>query len=205
MGADRCCMIIDEHPVVRLGIRQLLEPDWDFEELPHGAEATDLLTSVGSFDVAIVDMRAANGRSVPSGRATIVALHRAQPSLSVVAHSVASESHAVREAIDAGASAYVNKRSAPETMRAAITSALAQELFVDPVAEAPNGLPSGLTPRQREILQHYADGRSTDEIAKRLGLSSATVRTHAKASLPRLAAENRAHAIAIALRNSMID
>jgi DNA-binding NarL/FixJ family response regulator len=62
-----------------------------------------------------------------------------------------------------------------------------------------------VTPRQRQILQMFADGHSTDEAAKRLGLSAETVRTHAKATLPRLGARDRAHAIAIALRSSLID
>ena len=62
-----------------------------------------------------------------------------------------------------------------------------------------------MTPRQREILQLFADGHATDEVARRLGLSAETVRTHAKASLPRLGARDRPHAVAIALRSGLID
>ena len=51
----------------------------------------------------------------------------------------------------------------------------------------------------------FADGLSTEEAAKRLGLSAETVRTHAKATLPRLGARDRAHAVAIAIRGSLID
>ena len=62
-----------------------------------------------------------------------------------------------------------------------------------------------LTRRQRETLQHYADGRSTAEVAQRLGVTTETVRTHMKAVLARLDARDRAHAIAIGLRSSLIE
>ena len=60
---------------------------------------------------------------------------------------------------------------------------------------------SALTRRQRQILQLYADGQSTARVAKRLGLSAETIRTHTKAILARLGARDRAHAVAIALRS----
>ena len=114
MGTDRSCMIIDSHPVVRLGIRRLLEPSWDFEELADGRGAVDLLNSVGHFEVAIIEMRSA-GRNAPSGTTTIRELLDQQPSLGVVAHGGRVDRHAIVEALDAGASAYVSKRSSPST------------------------------------------------------------------------------------------
>ncbi len=77
--------------------------------------------------------------------------------------------------------------------------------FVDPEAVAAAGELIAITPRQRQVLQLFADGLSTDEVAERLELSRETVRTHARATLPRLGARDRAHAIAIALRGSLID
>jgi len=197
-------MIIDSHPVVRLGIRRLLEPSWDFEELSDGRGAVELLSSVGSFEVAIVEMRAA-GNSAPSGTATIRSLLHHQPGLGVVAHGGRSDRHAIGEALDAGASAYVSKRSSPSTMRSAVDEVLSFNSFIDPDAESANGERPAVTPRQRQILQMFADGLSTEEAAKRLGLSAETVRTHAKATLPRLGARDRAHAVAIAIRGSLID
>jgi DNA-binding NarL/FixJ family response regulator len=201
---DRCCMIIDSHPVVRLGIRRLLEPSWDFEELPDGRGAVELLSSVGSFDVAIVEMRAA-GDGRPSGTATIRQLLDQQPGLGVVAHGGRVDRHAIGEALDAGASAYVSKRSSPTTMHSAVDAVLGFGSFIDPDVERARDAQPKVTPRQRQILQMFADGHSPDEAARRLGLSTETVRTHAKASLPRLGARDRAHAVAIALRSSLID
>ncbi len=77
--------------------------------------------------------------------------------------------------------------------------------FIDPDVEAGGGERPRVTPRQRQILQMFANGLSTADAAKRLGLSTETVRTHAKASLSRLGARDRAHAVAIALRSSLID
>jgi DNA-binding NarL/FixJ family response regulator len=197
-------MIIDSHPVVRLGIKRLLDPSWDFEELADGRGAVDLLASVGSFEVAIVEMRAA-GSEAPSGSATIRRLLHHQPGLGAVAHGGRGDRLAIAEALDAGASAYVSKRSSPSTMRAAVDAVLRFGSFIDPDAESTDGKGLRVTPRQRQILQLYANGHSTEEAARRLGLSTETVRTHAKASLPRLGARDRVHAVAIALRSSLID
>ena len=197
-------MIIDSHPVVRLGIKRLLEPSWDFEELPDGRGAVDLLNSVGNFEVAIVEMRAA-GNAAPSGTTTIRSLLDQQPGLGIVAHGGRTDRHAIGEALDAGATAYVSKRSSPNTMRSAVDAVLGFDCFIDPDADPSRGERPRVTPRQRQILQMFADGHSTDEAARRLGLSAETVRTHAKASLPRLGARDRAHAVAIALRSSLID
>jgi DNA-binding NarL/FixJ family response regulator len=197
-------MIIDAHPVVRLGIRRLLEPAWEFDELPHGADAVDVLNSVGHFDVAIVEMRTATS-GAPSGQATIRALLKAQPGLGVVAYGGRAERHSLVEALDAGASAYVSKRSSPAAMTAAVAAVERFESFIDPSVTAREAPEVSITRRQRQILQLFADGHSTDEVAKRLGLSLETVRTHARASLPRLGARDRAHAVAIAMRGSLID
>jgi len=197
-------MIIDSHPVVRLGIRRLLDPAWDYEELADGRDAVDLLNSFGSFDVAIVEMRA-SARDIPSGTQTIRKLLVKQPGIGVVAHGGRIDRHAIGEAIDAGASAYVSRHSSPSTMRKAVDAAVDLESYIDPEIERVRGDGPRVTPRQREILQLFADGCPTEEVARRLGLSAETVRTHAKASLARLEARDRPHAVAIALRSGLID
>ena len=103
MSAERCCMIIDARPLVRLGIRRELGSSWDFEELGNGLGAVETLTSVGNIEVAIVEIRAAE-RGAPSGTATIRDLLHHQPGLGVIAHGGRIERHAVGEAFDAGAS-----------------------------------------------------------------------------------------------------
>lgn len=195
-------MIIDRQPMTRLGIRRSLEGDWDYEELFDGRGAIELLNTVGRFDVAIVEMRA-SARGVPSGSATIRRLLDAEPGLAVIARGGRIERHAINEAFDAGAGAYVSTRSPSSTLRRAVDSVLATKPFVDPDADRDGTL--AITPRQREILQAIADGYSAAQVAHRLGLSTQTVGTHAKLAVRRLDAKDRAHAVAIAMRDSLID
>lgn len=204
MSAEHCCMIIDAQPVVRVGIRHALSDDgWGFEELDDGGDAGEVLTNVG-FDIVIVEMRPAEN-GAPSGTTTIRELLKQQPGLGVIGHGGGIERHALVEALDAGASAYVSKRSPLDVMRQAVDAVADFESFIDPsVAHRGNGKPP-ITRRQRQILQLVADGHTTERAAKKLGLSSETVRTHAKAALPRLGATDRAHAVAIALRGGLID
>ena len=79
-----------------------------------------------------------------------------------------------------------------------------QERFIDPAVPR-RGAPGRLTVRQRQILQLLADGGSTTVAAEELQVSEETVRTHTKNILARLEARNRAHAVAIGLRESLIE
>jgi DNA-binding NarL/FixJ family response regulator len=167
----------------------------------------ELLTSVGDFDVAIVDLRREDGEGQAesiSGTAAIRALRKAHPGLGIVAHDPHAQRHAATEALRAGATAYVVKSSPVEALNEAVDAAVESEPFVDPVVDRPGGR-AALTRRQRQILQLYADGQSTARAAKRLGLSAETVRTHTKAILARLSARDRAHAVAIAMRGGLIE
>ncbi len=202
MPTSRICLLIDAHPVVRRGIRSLIDEDYDVEELDHGSAVAELRTSVGNFAVAVVEMRPALD-GLPSGAATIGDLLKAQPGLGIVALGGPLERHAVREAFDAGAMGYVSRLSGLSAVSEAIAAADNGETFVDPAAG--RAAVTTLTPRQRQVLQLFADGLSTEQAAKRLGLSEETVRTHAKASLARMSARDRTHAVAKALRASLIE
>jgi len=98
----------------------------------------------------------------------------------------------------------VARTAASELLERAVNAALAQESFVDP-AVPPPGSRGKLTRRQREILQLLANGESTTVAARELGLSEETVKTHTKNALARLGARNRTHAVAIALREALIE
>ncbi|HVT00154.1 MAG TPA: response regulator transcription factor [Solirubrobacterales bacterium] len=196
---------MDIHPLVRLGVRELLATDFEVQEAVAREEAVDLVRDIGDFDVAILDMgwRAnGNGASI-SGTETIREMHRAAPMLAIVAHGDRPERHLANAAMGAGATAYVARTAGPEQMRRAVQAAAAQERFVDGDVP-PKGSRGVITRRQREILQLLADGESTTVAARKLGLSEETVKTHMKNTLARLGAKNRSHAIAIGLRESLI-
>lgn len=203
VSEERRCLIVDDHPVVRLGVRELLEDRYEVDEATSGEGALRMLTDVGDFDVAIVDIAPPRDAEGLSGTAAIRALLKAQPGLGIVAHGERPERYLAAEAIRAGAKAYVAKSSPPGELNRAVEAAADAETFIDPAAESRKRPP--LTRRQRQILQLCADGKSTVQIAKRLGLSTETVRVHSKAILARLSARDRAHAVAIGFRNSLIE
>lgn len=198
--------MIDAQPLVRLGLRQTLASDFEIHESETRDEAIGLIRDIGSVDVAIVDLRRglADTDGTLRGNETIRTLRKTAPGMGIVAHGERPERHLASAALQAGASAYVARTAAAEELAKAVWAALEQERFVDP-AVPPSGSRGKLTRRQREILQLLADGGSTVAAAKELGLSEETVKTHTKNVLARLGARNRTHAVAIALRECLID
>lgn len=196
--------MIDGHPLVRLGIRGALEDGFVVHETPTREEALDLVRDVGAFDVAIVDMRWHGNGSSLTGPEAIRMLHRSSPGLGIVAHGELPERHLASAAMQAGATSYVARTAGPADLRRAVDAAVTQERFLDP-AVPPKGSRGKLTRRQRQILQLLANGESTTVAARELDLSEETVKTHTKHTLARLGAKNRTHAVAIALRECLID
>jgi two-component system, NarL family, response regulator len=198
--------VIDAQPLVRLGMRQTLEGDFEIHESETRGEALGLIRDIGSIDVAIVALRRepSDTDEPLHGNEAIRTLRKTAPGMGIVAHGERPERHLASAALQAGASAYVARTAGAEEMARAVWAALDQERFVDP-AVPPSGSRGKLTRRQREILQLLADGGSTVLAARELGLSEETVKTHTKNVLARLGAKNRTHAVAIALRESLID
>jgi two-component system, NarL family, response regulator len=198
--------VIDCHPLVRLGIREALEDGFVVHETTTREEGLELVRDIGDFDVAIVDMRwrgNGDGDSI-SGAEAIRMLHRSSAALGIVAHGELPERHLASAALQAGASAYVARTAGPSELRRAVDAAAAQERFIDP-GVPPKGSRGKLTRRQREILQLLANGESTTVAARELDLSEETVKSHTKHALARLGAKNRTHAVAIAVRECLID
>jgi DNA-binding NarL/FixJ family response regulator len=207
LGSERPhCLVIDGHPLVRAGIRETLSDGFEVHESARREEALELIRDVGNFDVAILDMRRAPVGSAEALDAdeAIRLMRRTAPGLEIVAHGERAERHLVTDALQAGATAYVARTAAAEALRQAVRAALAHERFVDP-AVPPRGKRGKLTRRQREILQLLADGQSTTFAAGALGLSEETVKTHTKKAMARLGAKNRTHAVAIALRECLVE
>jgi DNA-binding NarL/FixJ family response regulator len=196
---------VDVHPLMRLGVREVLSTDFEVQEASGREEALDLVRDIGDFDVAVLDMGwrpNGDGPSI-SGTETIREMHRAAPVLGIVAHGERPQRHLANAALGAGAAAYVARTAGPDQLRQAVAAAAAQERFVDGDVP-PKGSRGPITKRQREILQLLADGESTTVAARQLGLSEETVKTHMKNTLGRLEARNRSHAVAIGLRESLI-
>ncbi len=199
--------MIDAQPLVRLGMHQALAGEFEIHESETRGEAIELIRDIGSVDVAVVALRrepATEEQEPLYGNEAIRALRTTAPGMGIVAHGERPERHLASAALQAGASAYVARTAGAEEMARAVWAALDQKRFVDP-AVPPSGSRGKLTRRQREILQLLADGGSTVVAARELGLSEETVKTHTKNVLARLGARNRTHAVAIALRECLID
>src|SRR4051812_19437497 len=196
------CLVVDEHPVVRQGIRALLEREID------GAEVTDVPTpqaalAGGSADVVIIDPR---GIGTEVGQ--LVGQLSEQLGSPIVVFTSDGGARLLAEALKAGVKGYVRKDSPPEDLVHAIRAARSGEFYVDPALSSTIVLEEGdrtLTVRQREILQMLADGMQTEAVARKLGLSTETVRTHTKRILAKLHADTRTQAVAIAIRNGLIE
>jgi DNA-binding NarL/FixJ family response regulator len=192
--------------MVRLGLRRLLADTYDIDEVASRAEALDLMRDIGAFDLVVLDYTSGRNGSVGDLDATeaIRALHRTAPGLRIVAYGAEPERHLATRAIQAGACGFVSRKADSEQLAKAVKAAAENDRYVDP-AVPPPGKRGKLTRRQRQLLQLLADGKSTSFAAKQLELSEETVKTHTKNILTRLDAKNRSQAVAIALRESLID
>jgi DNA-binding NarL/FixJ family response regulator len=170
-----------------------------------GEEAIEAIERLDP-EVVIMDVR------LP-GIDGISAVKRIQQScdgVQTVIFSAYGDKRLLYDAIAAGARGYVMKGSPPEDLLRAIRTVTAGKAFVDPslspalimsqgVADAP------LSEREREILQLLAEGYHTEEVARRIGLSAETVKSDTKRAIQKLEADTRVHAVAIALRQAIIE
>jgi DNA-binding NarL/FixJ family response regulator len=197
-------LIIDEHPVVRRGIRALVESTWEGAQVADVGSLEDALSETHDrLDVVIVDPWRA-GADI----AELVRKLSTQLAAPVVIFTADGGARLLTEALKAGVRGYVRKDSPPNDLVRAITAARSGEFYVDPSLSSTIVLEEGdrtLSARQREILQMLANGMQTDAVANQLGLSTETVRTHTKRILAKLEASTRTQAVAIGLRYGLIE
>ena len=199
------CLIVDDHPVVRAGVRVVLEQAFDgasIRDVATPAEAGDAFNGHPP-DVVIVDPWKA-GVNV----AEVVGDLQGDHGAAVVVFTSDGGARLLSEALKAGVKGYVRKDSPSEDLVRAIEAAYAGEFYVDPGLSSTIVLEEGertLSARQRQILQMLADGMQTDAVAQELGLSTETVRTHTKRILAKLEASTRTQAVAFGIRHGLIE
>ncbi len=200
-------LIADDHEVVREGLRLSLLRSPRIRvvgEAPDG-ETAIALTERRRPNVVIMDLRMPQMDGI---EATEEILRRA-PETRVLVFTAYSERALLARGLESGARGYVLKEAPHDTLLRAIEKVAAGETFVDP-ALIPS-LATGrdgrdiLTQREREILQLLADGNSNADVATRLFISQETVKSHVRHILSKLEADTRTQAVAIALREAMID
>ena len=200
---------MDDHPVVRQGLALLLNGNDDVElvgTVTTGEEAIEAIEKLQP-EVVVMDVR------LPGidGVSAVKRIHAASPSVQIVMFSAYGDKRLLSDAIAAGAKGYVMKGSPPEDLLRAIRTVAEGRPFVDPSLSPmllmtdtdPGDRP--LSEREREILQLLAEGYHTEEIARRIGLSAETVKADTKRVIIRFEADTRTHAVAIALRQALIE
>jgi DNA-binding NarL/FixJ family response regulator len=200
-------LIVDDHEVVREGLRLSLLRSPQIRvvgEAPDG-ETAIALAQRRRPDVVIMDLRMPGMDGI---EATEEILKQA-PDTAVIVFTAYSERALLSRSLESGAKGYILKEAPHETLLRAIEKVAKGETFVDP-ALMPNliqGRDGGdsLTQREREILQLLADGMSNADVAQRLFISQETVKSHVRHILVKLEADTRTQAVAIALREAMID
>lgn len=178
-------VLADDHPVVRAGMKALLDqPDLEVvAEAGDGAEALERATALAP-DVAVVDY------NVPrlSGAEVVARLRQADPAVRVLILSVHDDGAILRQVLEAGAQGYVLKRAAGGELAQAVRAVAAGGVYVDPaltrhlvneLVQPPAGPGGpGLTPREAEVLRLVALGHLNKEVATMLDVSVKTVETH---------------------------
>ena len=200
------CLIVDDHEVVREGLRLSLS------RAPHIrviGEASDGASAVALAerrkpDVVIMDVRMPG----MDGLEATKLLSEKVPDTAVLIFTAFSERSLLGRGLESGAKGYILKEAPHQTLLRAIEKVVAGEGYVDP-ALMPAFLPGKgedmLTTREREILQLLADGMSNADVAAKLFISQETVKSHVRHILTKLEADTRTHAVAIALREAIID
>ena len=207
MPSEITCLIVDDHEVVREGLRLSLSRSPHIRvvgEAGDGKAAIDMAER-RKPNVVIMDVRMPGLDGLDATKE----LMQKEPNVAVLIFTAYSERSLLARGLESGAKGYILKEAPHETLVRAIEKVANGDSFIDP-ALMPAFL-SGkdredmLTAREREILQLLADGMSNADVAQRLFISQETVKSHVRHILAKLEADTRTHAVAIALRDAIID
>ena len=205
-------LLADDHDVMRRGLKSLLEaqPGWQVcGEANNGRDAVALAQELKP-DIAVLDM------SMPelNGLEATRQIRKALPATQVLMFTMHENEQLVRDVLNAGALGYVLKSDAARHLVAAIEtlltgkpyfSAKVSETVLDGYLKAATPVDDRLTPREREIVQLLAEGKSNKEAAAALGISVKTAETHRAAIMRKLDLRDVTDLVRYAIRNGIIE
>ncbi len=222
-------LAVEDHPVMRLGIRAMLEREGFVVAAATAtcAEAIGLLAETAA-DAVLLDLRLPDA----TGTEAVARIHDASPGTPIVVFSVERTPALIRAAVRAGASGYVTKDAPIARISAAIRAAASGLVVMGPdeALAAAGTMPTGasepepapaapaeptngggdapreaLTPRELELLRYMAEGYTNKEVARAMVLAEDTVKKAVQTLIAKLGAADRTHAVVVALRNHLID
>lgn len=198
---DPRCLLADDHPALTVAVAAYLT-DNGFDVVgpaPDGRRAV-LLAAEERPELALIDYR------MPrlSGVELIRAVREASPETRVAVYTAEADAKIAQDVLDAGAVALVLKEAPLADLVRALEAALAGGSYLDPALARDITPARTLTQRELDVLELLAEGLQHEEIGRRLGISSETVRTHLRKACDRLDAGTRTQAVATALRLGLI-
>ncbi|MCH7668130.1 MAG: response regulator transcription factor [Acidobacteria bacterium] len=204
-------LIVDDHEVVRDGIRYMLADAPGIEIVGDAESADDMFTALAQhpIDVVLLDIRMPG----MTGLAALERLSKDFPQVRTLMLSMHDQPGYVRRALELGAAGYLIKSAGRDELLAAITAAAEGKTYIHGQLVEPlisdirsNSKPEGrLSPREQQVLQLIANGAENKQVAYELGISEATVKTYVKGIFDRLGVSSRAEAVAVGLRTEVIE
>lgn len=202
-------LVVDDHPVVRQGLRTFLDLQDDMTVVGEAADGRDCVEMAERLrpDVVLLDLRMPDGDGVTALRG----LRERGVVTRVLVLTSFTEPAAVLPAVRAGAAGCVYKDIDPPALATAIRAVHAGHVLLNPdvarLLTAGDSRPAGahLTARERDVLSELAHGRSNREIARALTLSEKTVKTHVSSVLSKLGVADRTQAALYAVRTGLAD
>ncbi len=206
-------IIADDHRVVRDGLRWMLSDYPDIDVVGEAADGKELLHVAADTpaDVVLLDVRMPE----MTGLEALEPLREVAPDLKVIVLSMHDEPAYVRRAVELGASGYLLKSAGRDEIiralqhvdegRAYVQGEITRPLLEHVAGGKQGSSPVELSPRERQVLALVAEGKENKQIGRALDLSEATVKTYLKSVFERLDVRTRAEAVAVALRQGLID
>jgi two-component system, NarL family, response regulator LiaR len=203
-------LVVDDHAVVREGLRAFLELQVGIEVVGEAADGNEAVEAAGRLapDVVLMDL------VMPEldGLAAMRLLRERMPSARVIVLTSFFDDEKLMPALRAGAAGYLLKNTPPQELARAVRAAHAGEAVLDPVvaarlidALAGHAEPlDRLTPREREVLVLIGRGFPNKRIARELGLAEKTVKTHVGHVLAKLGVDDRTQAAIVAVRAGLV-
>jgi two-component system, NarL family, response regulator len=198
-------MVVDDHPVVRAGLRALIDGEADMRVVAEAADGTQALALLAAheLDVTLLDLRLED----ETGIDVVARLQAAQPGARVIMFSSYARESEVHAALQAGAFSYIRKRAPPGELLRAIRMVHQGQRYVP--TEVGDQLAARvehdeLSAREREVVQLMFEGRSNKEIGTALEISQHTVHIHVRHIMDKLGANRRTEAVATALKKGIL-